>query len=175
MVEKAGFGTCVVHLRRRGGVEVETCDVYIGRAMFQGGWRLPASKWANPFRLSDYGNNRAACLAAYEKYLRASPGLLGALHELEGKRLGCWCVEKRCLTCGKARGACRHLDCHGDVLVKLLMERLVEGGEKSTSPSTDKNDVLPAGGPSVGIELTGAAGDLISDDDPIWAELGLAD
>lgn len=98
----------VVHLKRKGGVEVVSCDVYIGRAMHQGGWRLPGSKWANPFRLGDYSNNRDLVLRAYEAYVRGSPGLMRALPELRGQRLGCWCAP---------------LACHGDVLVRLLNER----------------------------------------------------
>jgi hypothetical protein len=161
--------TTVVHLRRRGGVEVEGCDVYIGRAMFQGGWRLPASKWANPYRLCDFDDSRTAVLAAYEKYIRAEPELLGALHELEGKRLGCWCVEKRCLTCGKPRGAaaCQHLDCHGDVLVKLLAER-----REKTRAAVPRRGIDPRPLTPPADEPSKSA--LILDDDPIWTELGLA-
>jgi hypothetical protein len=143
--------TSVAHLRRRRGVEVEGCDVYIGRAMFQGGRRLfiilcgieiwEASKWANPYRLCDFDDSRAAVLAANEKHVRASPELLDALHELEGKRLGCWCVEKRCLAYGKTRGAaaCQHLDCHGDVLVKLLAERREKTGTVVPRRGTDRS------------------------------------
>jgi hypothetical protein len=42
--------TEVVKLRRSGGQLVQGCDVYIGRAINQGGWNLPCSKWHNPFR-----------------------------------------------------------------------------------------------------------------------------
>lgn len=124
--------------------------------MFQGGWRLPSSKWANPFRLSDYAENRGAVLVAYEKYVRASPELMDSLHELAGKRLGCWCVEKRCLTCGKMRGTCGHLDCHGDVLVKLLLETYMDAAKETAEGASSVN-----------------SSDTVPDDDPLWAELGL--
>ncbi len=169
--------TVIVHLRRRGGVEVEGCDVYIGRAMYQGGWRLPTSKWANPYRLCDFENSRAAVLAAYEKHIRATPELLAALHELEGKRLGCWCVEGRCLTCGKARGgACGHLDCHGDVLVKLLHEKngfLEAGAVQASRAPRCASPMLAEDAETAPNKKMGAS--IIQDDDPIWAELGLAE
>jgi hypothetical protein len=119
--------TTVVHLKRKGGAEVISCDIYVGRPMYQGGWRLPGSKWANPYRVGRDGD-RAAVLRAYEAHVRASPALMAALPELRGKRLGCWCVGPRCLTCGQERptggnNICGHLDCHGDVLVGLLAER----------------------------------------------------
>jgi hypothetical protein len=138
----------VVHLRRRGGVEVVSCDVYIGRPMYQGGWRLAGSKWANPFRIGPDGD-RAAVLAKYEAHVRQSPQLLADLPELRGKRLGCWCVEATCLVCRKRRGACDHLSCHGEVLLRLLAE-------------------LPAEPPPA--ESLAAP---IADDDPFWDEYGL--
>jgi hypothetical protein len=99
--------TRVVHLKIKGGAVVQDCDVYIGRHMYQGGWRLPGSKWANPFRLADFGHDRRRVLDAYEAHVRADPALMAALPELRGKRLGCWC---------------KPLACHGDILVRLLAE-----------------------------------------------------
>jgi hypothetical protein len=81
--------------------------VYIGRPMYLGGWRLPGSIWANPYRIGRDGT-REEVLARYEQYVRESPELLLArLPELAGRRLGCWCAP---------------LPCHGDVLVRLLAE-----------------------------------------------------
>lgn len=99
--------TRVVHLKRKGGIEVEGCDIYIGRAIRMAGWNLPTSKWSNPFRLKDYGNDRQKVLDIYEAHVRAKPELMASLGELEGKVLGCWCAP---------------LPCHGDVLIKLLAE-----------------------------------------------------
>jgi hypothetical protein len=136
----------VVRLQRRGGVVLRPYDVYIGRAMYQGGWRLPASKWANPFRIGPDGTRRDV-LEKFERYLRDSPSLLRDLPELEGLRLGCWCVDPAdaaCPVCRAQRGVCAHYDqmvCHGEVLVKLLAERRRDAA------------ILPP------------------EDDPIWAEL----
>jgi hypothetical protein len=100
--------TTVIRLKRKGGAIVSDCDIYIGRAMYQGGWRLPASKWANPFKVIDKTPQaRQSALVRYEAYIRATPGLMAALPELRGKCLGCWCFPS---------------PCHGDVLIKLLRE-----------------------------------------------------
>lgn len=86
--------TVVVHVKQN------TYDVYIGREM-QG---FAKSKWGNPFKVGQDGT-RAEVIDKYEAYLMATPMLLNSLHELKGKKLGCWC-SPRC--------------CHGDVLVRLL-------------------------------------------------------
>ena len=78
----------VVNLRR------EEHEVYIGRG----------SKWGNPFKIGKDGT-RAEVIEKYLYYILAQPHLLEALHELEGKRLGCYC---------------KPLACHGDVLIELL-------------------------------------------------------
>ncbi len=101
----------VVHLKRKAGIEVVSCDVYIGRAMYQGGWRLPTSKWANPFTLAKFENDRQKVITAYEAHVRSKPELLAALPELAGQSLGCWCAPELC---------------HGDVLVKLFNENLAK-------------------------------------------------
>ena len=90
----------VVHLRRKGGAVVVGCDVYVGRAMYQGGWRLPTSKWANPFRMKEETpTERTRVLTAYREHVESRPELLAALPELAGKSLGCWCIGPRCLIC----------------------------------------------------------------------------
>lgn len=73
------------------------CDVFIGRP----------SKWGNPFEIGPRCTREQA-IAKYEVYIRRRPDLLTALDELIGKRLGCYCSP---------------LPCHGDVLVKLIMEQ----------------------------------------------------
>ncbi len=102
--------TSVVRLRRRGGVVIQDAHdvhVYIGRRMYMGGWRLPASPWANPFRVSA-GVPAEECCRRYETWLREErPDLLARLPELRGKTLGCWCAPG---------------PCHGDVLIRLLAE-----------------------------------------------------
>jgi hypothetical protein len=102
--------TTVLNLRGRrtpeGGVPMGV--VYIGRAMYRGGWRLPRSKWANPFLIDTprrpRDGSRAEVIAKYREYVLATPELRAALPELRGKVLGCWCTP---------------LACHGEVLAEL--------------------------------------------------------
>ena len=96
--------TTVVRIRRRGGVVVQGCDVYIGRACNMGGWRLPASDWANPFTIKDCGGSADVALQRFREYLSRRPDLLARLPELRGKVLGCWCAPR---------------PCHGTVLAQL--------------------------------------------------------
>ena len=77
-------------------VRLEACDVYIGRPL----------KWGNPFRIGPDGD-RAEVIAKYRDWIKGHPTLRAALHELRGKRLGCYCAPKAC---------------HGDVLVELIEE-----------------------------------------------------
>ena len=58
--------------------------VYLGRRNAR--YRLPASKWANPFSIKRE-TDRGVVIAAYERWLRLPP----ALHELKGRDLVCWC------------------------------------------------------------------------------------
>lgn len=119
--------TTVVRIRRQGGRVVQDCDVltalalkpvYIGRRITQGGWDMREdSIWANPYKLendSDKEREKVLQLAGnasvsriYYQYILSRPDLMARLHELKGKRLGCWCSPKRC---------------HGDVLVYLVSQ-----------------------------------------------------
>ncbi|CAF1247059.1 unnamed protein product [Rotaria sp. Silwood1] len=97
----------VVHLRRSKGKIVQDCDIYIGRACNMGGWQLNQSKWHNPYSVKQYGRDGA--LDCYKKYIESNQNnLLDDLHELAGKRLGCWCKPNRC---------------HGDILRELFKKR----------------------------------------------------
>lgn len=111
--------TRVVKLKRVKNKIVQDCDVYIGRACYMGGWSLPASKWQNPFKLTDFNNDRNLVLKMYRSYVLESPTLMKDLHELRGKTLGCWCHDK----------VYDHRDksyfCHGDVLMELC-EKFIE-------------------------------------------------
>jgi hypothetical protein len=105
--------TRVVKLKRSGGKIVQDCDVYIGRRINMGGWNLPQSKWANPFKLKDfeekYGKEGMKRLQeAYYSYVVSKKELIDSLPELDGKVLGCWCKKKE------------SDPCHGDVLVDLI-------------------------------------------------------
>jgi Domain of unknown function (DUF4326) len=83
--------------------EVGPNEVYIGRHT-QNGWRK--SKWGNPFRLprNTSMEQRAEVLAMYRRWLLGQSALMGALPELHGKNLLCWCAPEAC---------------HGDVLLAL--------------------------------------------------------
>jgi hypothetical protein len=67
--------------------------IYIGRG----------SKWGNPFRIGVDGD-RATVIARYARWLRDQHYLLGALDELRGKDLLCFCAPAAC---------------HGDLLLWL--------------------------------------------------------
>lgn len=81
----------------------EPYDVYIGRP----------SKWGNPFsHLQDSKadvvvEDRADAVELFDKWIVQGEGkhLLNDLHELKGKRLGCWCKSG--------------LPCHGHILARL--------------------------------------------------------
>tara|TARA_R110001599_G_scaffold21639_2_gene81056 strand:- start:24354 stop:25757 length:1404 start_codon:yes stop_codon:yes gene_type:complete len=100
--------TRVVRMRRKGGIIVQNCDVYIGRNMYQGGWRLKESKFFNPFKIQEYGS-RAEVIRQYRAYLidkiETTPKeWIPEILKLKGKSLGCWCSPD---------------PCHGDVLVEF--------------------------------------------------------
>jgi hypothetical protein len=77
----------------------EPYDIYIGRG----------SKWGNPFShregtLAEHVvKSRSEAIKRYEEYLLQNEDLMSSLHELKGKKLGCWCKPK---------------SCHGDILAK---------------------------------------------------------
>ena len=80
----------------------ERNNVYIGRAK---GTLLPESKWANPFKIADWGS-RETVVKLYKQYLLEDEELLNSLGDLKGKNLGCWCAPNLC---------------HGDILHHLLL------------------------------------------------------
>lgn len=87
--------TTVVNLKGHRGDPGYADVVYVGRALRRGGWDLPASPLANPFRPGPDGS-RAQVLAEYRAYLLDRPDLLALLPALRGRRLGCWCAPERC-------------------------------------------------------------------------------
>jgi hypothetical protein len=84
----------VVHCKK------EPFDVYIGRP----------SKWGNPFEIGRDGT-REEVVRKYRLWILEQSDLLGDLHELRGKVLGCWCAPKFC---------------HGDVLDLLANQANLE-------------------------------------------------
>ena len=75
-------------------------DIYIGRG----------SKWGNPFIIGKDGDRRAV-IDKYREYVLGRHDLMSALHELDGKVIGCFCKPK---------------PCHGDVLAELVARLLKE-------------------------------------------------
>jgi hypothetical protein len=105
--ESSKNNTTVVRLKKRNGIIIQDCDIYIGRACSMGGWNLEQSKWANPFTIREYGSVEKVC-DKYREYILKNNDLMNSLHELEGKRLGCWCKNKPSDLC------------HGDILIELI-------------------------------------------------------
>ena len=84
--------TSVIHIKNTPpGYKSNSDYVYIGRG----------SKWGNPYHVS---MGRTACIELFREYITSMPELMGALHELKGKTLVCFCKPQ---------------DCHGDVLRDL--------------------------------------------------------
>jgi hypothetical protein len=75
-------------------------DIYIGRP----------SKWGNPFIIGKDGS-RTEVIKKYEIWIKEQPELMAALPELVGKKLGCHC---------------KPLLCHGDVLLTLIREHVID-------------------------------------------------
>jgi hypothetical protein len=85
----------VVHCKK------EKYDVYIGRP----------SIWGNPFEIGIHGT-REEVIQKYREYLLNSEFLMGRIHELKNKTLGCWCKPK---------------DCHGDVIIEMIKKEEKNG------------------------------------------------
>jgi hypothetical protein len=88
---------CKVLNARNVGKRSDRSRVYIGRP----------SKWGNPFVIGRDGS-RADVIARYRAWIVAQPDLMGAIEELRGRDLVCWCAP---------------LACHGDVLADLANRR----------------------------------------------------
>src|SRR5262245_52907082 len=93
------MATTVVNLKGRAREHGGACPegvVYIGRAMHRGGWRLPGSAWANPYRIGRDGD-REEVIARYREYVSERPELRAALPGLRGKVLGWLWVALPCI------------------------------------------------------------------------------
>lgn len=130
MVDITPVPPVVVRIRMSGGVIVNDCDVYIGRAQTQGGWHLSASPWMNRHAVKPGATVDSVC-RKYEADIRADAKMMAQIPTLFGKRLGCWCIDRptagasaKCRTCAKALPKCQHFQCHGDVLVKIAKEQI---------------------------------------------------
>lgn len=99
------------------GCVVPENAVYIGRRMVKFG--LPASKFANPFKLSD-GEPRGSTIERYRRWLweniRSGKITEKDLLALEGKNVVCFCHPK---------------PCHGDVVVKAVQWAITNRDERN--------------------------------------------
>jgi Domain of unknown function (DUF4326) len=95
----------VVNLKGRKPQVVKPGEVYCGRNMYMGGWKLAASKWANPYK----DGTLDAIIVKYKNYLLEQKELLEALPELQGKGLACWCSPAKC---------------HCDVIAKMVNDMM---------------------------------------------------
>lgn len=85
--------TTVVCLKGRQGDPTLDDVLYVGRPMFQGGWRLHGHPLANPFKVGRDGTPEQV-VEKYGSWLDAHRQLLEReLPKLRGRRLGCWCAE----------------------------------------------------------------------------------
>lgn len=91
----------VVDIHKKNGKR-KHFDVYIGRRIQYHDEFTEDSKWAN----------QGLSLADYEEWARE--WIWDDLDELDGKILGCWCVNTK---------EVEPLACHGQVLMKLLREK----------------------------------------------------
>jgi hypothetical protein len=87
--------TTAVNIRK------EECDIYCGRP----------SPWGNPFTHLEGQTlakfkvaTREEAIEKYREWITNQPELMASLHELKGKKLGCFC---------------KPASCHCDVLVEL--------------------------------------------------------
>ena len=96
----------VVDIHKKNGKRAKF-DVYIGRKIRYHKEFTEDSKW----------RNRSPTLEAYEDSIRINDRLWNALDELEGKILGCWCVTTEKL---------EPIECHGQILMKLILEKVAE-------------------------------------------------
>ena len=102
--------TSVVCIKRKNGIIVQDCDIYIGRSWNFGGWKLKKSKYHNPYSIKSCNGDIQLCLNKYENYLLNNKALMDGLIDLKGKTLGCFCKKNND----------QSIPCHGDILVKYI-------------------------------------------------------
>ncbi len=103
--------TRVVDVRSKEWEETpEEQRVYIGRAVYRGKHRFPASMWANRFVVGKEGSPDEV-IAKHENYVRWMAWPYETFIEFRGKTLGCWCKAYKPRQKDKP--------CHGDLYVRL--------------------------------------------------------
>lgn len=80
--------------------------VFIHRNSVKSPFHCPESKWANPYKVKEYGLDE--CLRLYQQHIHDS-GLIYQIEELRGKWLGCFCEPDE--------------PCHAKILSRLIYGR----------------------------------------------------
>ena len=92
----------------------EPYDVYIGRPSI---WGNPYTHHKDKETLAEFiVHSREEAISKYREYILSKPELLDRLDELEGKILGCWCIDSNDLFPNPYK-------CHGQVLIELLNQK----------------------------------------------------
>ena len=100
-------------------------DVYIGREDPRR--KLDMSKWANPFKIIPNQVDREEAIRQFRLHIVKKTSLLKDLQELSGKRLVCACAWNQ--------------PCHGDVLIDLFREKLMEEDNKVPAEPKAEDDL----------------------------------
>jgi ADP-ribosylglycohydrolase len=129
--------TTVVCLKGQKGQELEEDQVYIGRKMSQGGWNLPSSDFANPYK----GRNP---VAAYYRWLMEDEqkDLRKKMKKnLKGKMIACWCYNSNDPKEGSF--------CHGDAIIAVTddvinynLERVLKEEEELFQSVKEQREVF---------------------------------
>jgi len=83
--------------RKRAELEADPDFVYVGRRVRYGDW--PDTIWGNPFKPA--GKTKAALTECFRKFRHALKSsveprfvrMRERLHQLRGRKIGCWCGE----------------------------------------------------------------------------------
>ena len=103
--------TMLVHCNK------DSFDVNIGRPSI---WGNPYTHIADRDTLAEFiVGTRDEAISKYREYLINNEELMGKLHELEGKTLGCWCVKD-------SNDYPIPYVCHGQVIIELLNQRKLQ-------------------------------------------------
>lgn len=114
----------MINLKGRKPQALKDGEIYCGRNMYMGGWKLPASKWANPYKVDrKSGITLDDVIKKFRAYLEGNKALMSSLHELQGKVLACWCKPAKC---------------HCDVLAQMANELEKEKEEKEKAKEEEK-------------------------------------
>lgn len=89
-------------------------DVYVGRGRCPMTGKM--SIWGNPFVVGKDGT-RDEVISKYLEWIVRQPDMMSKLGDLVDKKLGCWCLPKKC---------------HGTILAELAEEIRIKAEEDRT-------------------------------------------